>query len=78
MQPMSLEVIWDYEHKIEEIFINHAGRIEKIEEIRSLMSDESIKIKVEKIMDDIGAKRLEDLGMFSDTILRMLTKHKGK
>ena len=78
MSEMAVEAILDYERSIEEIFINNNKAIENIKQIQKLMENNSIKLKVEGMMDVIGAKRLEDLGIFSSQILRLITESQGE
>lgn len=78
MSSITLEAIRDHEYKIEQIIISHSGRNKNIEKIKSLMNDPEIKIKVEKIMREIGAKRVEELSAFSDTVLRICLDVEGE
>ncbi len=79
MATTSLEAFRDWECEIEQIICNHSRNLKNISKIQKLISsDENIKIKVAKIMDDIGAKRVEDLAAFSETLLRLLTETQGE
>ena len=69
MRAPVLEAILDLQYKIELIIIDNSLSASKIEKIKELMNNPGIEAKIHRIMEDLGAKRIEDLSMFADTIL---------
>jgi len=72
MRASALEAVFDLQVKISQILINNSIVADKIVRIKELMNKPEIKIKIQKIMEDLGAKRLEDLSMFADTMLNII------